>query len=93
MRKFYRSWANTEYNEALEKELKKLKRGLECPKDFQCCKEGLENLCKAKDIGMEEYVECLEEHAHSCTFSVPFGSSSFFCHCPLRVHIAKSSGK
>jgi hypothetical protein len=37
----------------LEKKLREVIGDLECPKDFKCCVEGLEKLCKAKDIGLD----------------------------------------
>ena len=66
--------------------------GMKCPKDFRCYKSGLENLCKAKDIGLETYLECLEENPQECEFSLSFGYS-YFCRCRLRVYIAKRLGK
>ncbi|MDT8303985.1 MAG: hypothetical protein RQ760_21060 [Sedimentisphaerales bacterium] len=32
--------------------------GMECPKDFQCCKSGFENLCRAK-IFREAKLVCI----------------------------------
>jgi hypothetical protein len=76
----------------LEKELKELGSDVECPKDFKCYKQGLQNLCKAKDDGIQ--LQCIEdeEEASRCAFSVPYGDV-FFCICPLRVHICKKLGK
>ncbi len=75
-----------------EKELREAAGDLECPKDFKCCTEGLENLCKAREIGLELYLECLEENAFACPFSVHFGDS-YYCECPLRIYIAKKLKK
>jgi hypothetical protein len=61
---------------------------LKCQKDFRCYRSGLEDLCKARDIGLESHLECLEEAPYRCPFSVHFGRS-YYCHCPLRVYIAK----
>jgi hypothetical protein len=72
----------------LEKKLREVIGDLECPKDFKCCVEGFENLCKAEDIGLDSHLKCLEEHPVNCPFSVSFGRS-YFCRCPLRVYIAK----
>jgi hypothetical protein len=63
-----------------------------CPKDFKCYKSGFENLCKAQEVGLETFLECLEEHAMECTFSVRFGGL-YYCRCPLRVYISKKFKK
>ena len=78
--------------QGLEKELNALKADLVCAKDFKCCTGGLENLCKAKDIGLEEHLQCLEESSWFCPFSVSFGTV-YYCHCHLRMHIVKMLGK
>lgn len=64
---------------------------MECQKDFRCYKSGLDSLCKATDVGMKGYVNCLYENQISCEFRVAYGSG-FFCRCPLRVYIAKNLG-
>jgi hypothetical protein len=73
-------------------ELEQIIGGLQCPKDFKCYKMGFENLCKAKDVGLESHLVCLEEHSFECKFSVAFGRS-YFCHCPLRVFLTKKLKK
>ncbi len=72
-----------------EKELKKVIGSLSCPKDFKCYKQGFKTLCKAKDVGLESLLECLEEHSYECPLSVSFGGL-YYCSCPLRVYIAKN---
>jgi hypothetical protein len=73
-----------------EKQLKEMMVGLECPKDFDCYKQGFENLCLAEDVGLENCIECLE--AHPCSFSSPHGpyGAMFYCSCPLRVYVCKN---
>ncbi len=72
-----------------DKELKKVVGGLSCSKDFKCYKQGFETLCKAKDVGLELYLECLEERPYDCPLSVSFGGL-YYCRCPLRIYIAKN---
>ena len=79
-------------DEGYKKEIEKIIGGMKCPKDFKCCKPGFDVVCKAKDIGLETFLECLEEDPRSCQFSVPFGEG-YFCQCPLRVYIAKKLKK
>lgn len=71
-----------------KKEIEKIIGGMKCPRDFKCYKSGFKDLGKAKDIGVEGYVECLEDNSAACVFSVPFGHT-FLCKCPLRIYIAK----
>jgi hypothetical protein len=72
----------------LEKELNALFGDFVCPKGFKCCTEGLENLCKTKSIELEEHLQCLEKSSWLCPFSVSFGIV-YYCHCHLRMNIAK----
>jgi len=72
-----------------KKQVEEIIGHMECPKDFRCYKSGYENLCKARDIGIESFLECLEEDPEGCTFSFAFFGYSYFCQCPLRVYIAK----
>jgi hypothetical protein len=65
---------------------------LVCPKGFTCCTEGLEKLCKAKDVGMQTFVLCLEPNPLECPFSKPV-AIWYMCECPLRVYIAKEVKK
>jgi len=69
--------------------IKEIKGEMDCPKGFRCLSPESESICKAKDLGMEEYLECLEPKAWSCTFAVAFGSGHF-CRCPMRLYLAKS---
>ncbi len=64
----------------------------ECPKGFECRNLAYDQICKAKDIGIESFLECLEEDSRDCPFTLPFGNS-FLCQCPLRVYLAKRFGE
>jgi hypothetical protein len=76
----------------IKRQIKEIIGKLECPLDFKCIKPGGDQVCKAKEFGLKEYVECLEEHPVDCGFSVAYGNGHF-CHCPLRVYICKKLGK
>jgi hypothetical protein len=75
-----------------KKQIEEIIGKIECPKDFKCYKSGFDNLCLAKDIGIESFLECLERNPQKCKFSFSFGLS-YFCQCPLRVYIAKKLKK
>jgi hypothetical protein len=75
-----------------KEEIEKIILGFQCPKDFKCYKTGFENLCKAKDGGLEDYLVCLEKNSKSCPFVLTFGFG-YFCTCPLRCYIAKKLNK
>ena len=73
-------FGNVYQMEKHKKEIEKIIGGMKCPRDFKCYKSGFKNLCKAKDIGVEGYVECLEDNPAACVFSVPFGHTFFLSH-------------
>jgi hypothetical protein len=72
--------------------IKEIKAGMKCPKNFNCIESGLEDLCHAKDFGIENYIDCLDENPSECSFVISFGDG-YLCRCPLRVFIAKKMGK
>lgn len=75
-----------------KKEIEKIMGEITCSKDFKCYRWGLEILCKAKTLGTENLLECLEENSRDCEFSLAFGNSHF-CKCPLRIYVAKKLKK
>ncbi len=75
-----------------KKKIEELLGNLKCAKNFQCAESGFERLCSARDLGLETFLECLEEKPWGCTFAVSFGER-YFCECPLRVYAAKKLKK
>ena len=71
-----------------KKQIQRIMDQMKCPEDFKCYKSGFKDGCKAKDIGIKTFVECLEENPQECKFSMPFGYS-YFCQCPLCNYIVK----
>jgi hypothetical protein len=65
---------------------------LSCPKNFKCATSGFENLCKAKDIGIDNHLLCLDNTSFWCKFSLRF-KDEHLCSCPLRIYLAKHLGK
>jgi hypothetical protein len=61
---------------------------IKCDKDFECYKSNFTRIGKAKDIGLESFVECQAEKPGGCKFMLPFGYS-YLCQCPLRVYALK----
>ena len=76
----------------VENDVKEIMGDLVCPKDFICYKSGFETLGKARDIGLETFIECLEEDVCDRPFSMRFHGFDY-CRCPLRVYIYKKLGK
>jgi hypothetical protein len=74
------------------KKIEGLMMGIRCPKSFKCAESGFESLCKAKDVGIKEYLVCLEGTAWSCAFSVSLGNE-YFCRCPVRVYLSQELKK
>jgi hypothetical protein len=79
-------------DEQIRKKIEEIIGQMKCPKGFTCAGSGLEVLCKARDIGLESFLECLAEDRRECPFVVEFGDA-FFCQCPLRGYIARKLGR
>ena len=75
-----------------EKQIKKIMDSTECPCDFKCYRSGFTELCKARDMGMETFLECLEPKASECRLAVLFGDK-IFCKCQLRFYISRKLNK
>lgn len=78
--------------EHVRKRIEEIIGQMQCAKDFTCAESGFENLCKAKDLGLETFLECMEDDPLHCLFSMSF-AHGYFCACPLRVYIAKKLKK
>lgn len=65
---------------------------MQCPQGFRCADTDFKKVCRARDIGSDTFLECLEESALDCVFAISF-SDAFYCNCPLRVYIAKRLNK
>jgi hypothetical protein len=74
------------------KKIEVILNGMQCPKNFKCADGGFEHLCKARDIGLDNYLDCLEGNPSDCLFALSFGCS-YLCRCPLRVYLAKELKK
>ena len=79
-------------DEQFRKQIEEIVEGMDCGKEFECCEGNFANVCRAKDMGIESFLECLEEKAQECEFAMPFGNS-FFCKCPVRIAIARKLKK
>ena len=77
----------SEHKEAIEQIIAQI----QCPKGFRCYEPGFEHLGEVKDIGLESFLECLEEEPRICPFCVPF-ASQHLCQCRLRIYVARRLG-
>ncbi len=75
-----------------KKKIEEIIAGMKCPKNFKCAEHGFEKLCRAKDFGVENYLDCLEKNPYECPFALSFGYG-YLCQCPLRVYLAKKIKK
>jgi hypothetical protein len=57
-------------------------------KDCKWFKPGLGFSCKAKDIGLKSFVQCLEKDSFICPFSVSY-AYTYYCNCPARIYMIK----
>lgn len=71
--------------------IEKIISQIQCPRRFRCYQSGFQDLGQVKDIGLESFLECLEEAPRTCPFCVPF-ASRHFCQCPLRLYVARTLG-
>lgn len=78
--------------EEARKKVEALKREIECPKDFKCVKENFTRLCKVREFGFDEHLECLDDNPSHCPFAVPF-IYRHVCICPIRKHLIKKLKK
>ena len=69
--------------------LSKIRRGSQ---GVTCHKQRIEDFCKARDVGLETFVECLEEDPFECPYSMLLDSVPY-CKHPLRIDIAKKMKK
>lgn len=71
-----------------EKKIDELIENMECQYDFMCTDSESKEICRAKNIGLESYLQCEEKSPYKCNYSLPFGESNF-CKCPLRMYLSK----
>jgi hypothetical protein len=74
------------------KNIDEILAGMYCSKNFKCAESGFERLCKAKYIGLERFLECLEANPADCSFAMPVGDQ-YYCDCPLRVYLERKLKK
>jgi hypothetical protein len=75
-----------------KREIENIIGKIKCPKSFKCYESGFDNICRAKDFGIESFLLCLENNPRDCKFSIPF-KRSYLCHCPLRIYLSKKLKK
>jgi hypothetical protein len=78
--------------EEVRRRIDTIRAGMECPKGFICDESGFQHLCKARDRGLEEFVDCLADDRAGCGFALSFGHGHL-CQCPLRIYVARKLRK
>jgi hypothetical protein len=68
--------------------IKKMARKIACSMDFRCYKSDFKDICKAKDIGLQSYILCLDKNPQKCNFSIFFFDENL-CKCPMRIYLLK----
>jgi len=74
-------------------QLEKLKKAVNCPKNFQCIESSFESICHGVVLAAGNTIldctksDCTPERRLSCPFHTRFGDGSF-CTCPLRLYAA-----
>ncbi|MBN1391726.1 MAG: hypothetical protein JW947_02865 [Sedimentisphaerales bacterium] len=70
-------------------EIDRIAGGITCPKNFECYKSEHNKVCKTRDFGLEQYLDCLGDDPHNCEFSLSFGNG-YLCTCPVQLYISKN---
>ncbi|MEE9402606.1 MAG: hypothetical protein V3V47_05335 [Desulfobacteria bacterium] len=78
--------------QAFIRQIEEAMPGLKLLQDCKAYKPGFGFICKAKDVGLDSYVECLEKDSCRCPFSVSY-AHAYYCICPARIYIAKELEK
>jgi len=65
---------------------------LQCSSNFACAESGFEAMCKARRVGFDDYLECLESDPTQCRFATPF-LDAYRCQCPVRGYVFEKLGK
>ena len=68
-------------------EIDRIRECMRCERDCGCCRSGFTQMGRVRLLADGNLLDCLEERAATCRFSVAFGDG-YFCRCPLRTHIA-----
>jgi len=71
--------------------IEKIISEIKCDLDFRCCKSRFKDICEAKNIGMEDFIDCNDKTPTRCRYAMSFGDA-YFCHCPLRNYLAREIG-
>jgi len=75
-----------------KKKIEQLIGEIQCPKDFKCVKDNFACLCKVRQFGSDEHLECLEKNPSHCPFAVPF-INRHICICQMRMYIIQKFNK
>ena len=72
-----------------------LAAGMNCPAGFECRRSESRGTETASDVVGGSYLECRLDYDRRgirsvCGFSIPFGGA-FYCGCPVRLHLTRSS--
>ena len=73
------------------KTIQKIIISMQCPNNLKCAESGFRHLCRIRDFGDENSLQCLEKTNPPCLFAdiYDYGFQMRFCRCPLSVYIAK----
>ena len=75
----------------IHSKIDQLRDSIKCQKDFSCINSNFKQMGKARDLGLNSFIECMEE-PNSCTFDFSYGNKKL-CSCPLRVYISQNLKK
>lgn len=75
-----------------EDQLIRLMSDTRCPAHFACLRKEPYELCDAKSIDSDSFLECLDEDGRSCSQSLSYALGEALCKCPIRVYLMRHFG-
>lgn len=79
-------------NSAIRAHIEELARSIKCSKNLGCITSSFDAPCRARDIGLQNNLVCLEESGLGCGYQMSVAVGQF-CQCPVRVYIGKTLNK
>ena len=77
--------------ENYEKEIKEIMAGMDCTRNFACCKSGFQPRCEVKDVELQNHLEIEGDYDFFCKYLV-VSNGVRYCKCPLCVYLTKRPG-
>jgi hypothetical protein len=75
-----------------EDQLIRLMSNTRCTAHYACLSKEPHELCDAKSIDSDSFLECLDEDGRWCRQSLSYALGEALCKCPIRVYLKRHFG-